>query len=232
MRYTHTLRSYPALATLAFAAGLLLPAQAKEDSPVCNRTIKVQVVALDQPWMWNRLGAAQPGGMIYALARDVVTSGNDSLPDDLKSLKPNELEALCGNVRLRDDKRARPLVLRANKGDCLEITFANLLSPQPVAPQENPPPPPQPTRWAGLNSTGMELVGDINSDASWVGKNANSLAKTGEIKTYKWYATEEGTFLLYSGADTESGVSSQPGLVWRDQRGTRGCGMVSQPDYA
>ena len=175
--------------------------------------------------MWNRLGAAQPGGMIYALARDVVKSADGKpLPDDLKSLKPAELKPLCGYVRLRDDKRARPLVLRANKGDCLEITFANLLSPQPVMEQTNAQ---NPTRWAGLNSTGMELVGEtigdiagINSASSWVGKNANSLAKNGEIKTYRWYAKEEGTFLLYSGADMEGGPLPHQG--WRIKP-TRAC---------
>jgi hypothetical protein len=237
MKLTHTLRTCSFFAILAFTLGLIPPAPAKDSPtpaksspaptkdpspaknspPICNRTIKVQVVALDQPWMWNRLGAAQPGGMIYALARDVISnvkaggvSKDGPLPDDLKSLQA-DLMALCGNVRLRDDKRARPLVLRANKGDCLEITFANLLSPQPPAAQK-PKVGSEPTRWAGLNSTGMELVGDINSDASWVGKNANSLAKNGEIKTYKWYATEEGTFLLYSGADNESGYQANQGL--------------------
>jgi hypothetical protein len=198
------------------------PAVTQESPPICNRKIKVQVVALDQPWMWNRLGAAQPGGMIYALARDVVKADGTPLPDDLNDLKklpPKELEALLGYVRLRDDKRARPLVLRANKGDCLEITFMNLLSKQPVMEQANVLPvpntePPQPaaTRWAGLISTGVELVGDINSDASWVGKNSNSLATNGEIKTYKWYAKEEGTFLLYSGADNEIGYQANQGL--------------------
>ncbi len=219
-------KASPAPANVSPAAAKVAPAPATalaavtQDSPrICNRTIKVQVVALDQPWMWNRLGAAQPGGMIYALARDIVSNvtvgtvvtKDGPLPDDLKSLKPADLTALCANVRLRDDKRARPLVLRANKGDCLEITFANLLSKTPVAVQKKGPGS-DPTRWAGLNATGMELVGDINSDASWVGKNANSLAKNEEIKTYKWYAVEEGTFLLYSGADNESEYQANQGL--------------------
>ena len=203
-------RVSPTPAKVSPTPATVYPTPAKDSAPMCNRTIKVQVVALDQPWMWNRLGASQPGGMIYALARDVVKSADGKpLPDDLKSLKPADLEPLCGYVRLRDDKRARPLVLRANKGDCLEITFANLLSPQPVMEQTNAQ---NPTRWAGLNSTGMELVGDtdgdktgINSASSWVGKNESSLAKNGEIKTYRWYAKEEGTFLLYSGADMEGG---------------------------
>jgi hypothetical protein len=226
MKLTHTLRTCLFFAILAFTAGSISHALAKSPTPakvsptptkasppICNRTIKVQVVALDQPWMWNRLGASQPGGMIYALARDVV-SKDGALPDDLKALQPAALTALCGKVRLRDDKRARPLVLRANKGDCLEITFVNLLSTEPALAfsdqvlKKFPPP----TRWAGLNATGMELVGDISSDSSWVGKNANSLAKNGELKTYKWYAVEEGTFLIYSGADMDSGYQANQGL--------------------
>jgi hypothetical protein len=237
MKMTPMLRT-SFFAILAFTVGLIAPAPAKDSPtpaktspaaakdvpPICNRKIKVQVIALDQPWMWNRLGAAQPGGMIYALARDVVSNvkvgvvnKDGPLPEDLSSLKAADLMLLCGNVRLRDDKRARPLVLRANKGDCLEITFANLLSPQPPAAQK-PKIGSEPTRWAGLNSTGVELVkadtnaAGIDSDASWVGTNANSLAKNGEIKTYKWYATEEGTFLLYSGADNESGYQANQGL--------------------
>jgi hypothetical protein len=227
MKLIHTLRTCLFFAILVSTVGLIShalaqvspapkkvsPAPPKNSAPICNRTIKVQVVALDQPWMWNRLGASQPGGMIYALARDVV-SKDGPLPDDLKSLQTADLTALCGKVRLRDDKRARPLVLRANKGDCLEITFANLLSTEPSLAfsdqvlKKFPPP----TRWAGLNATGMELVGDINSDSSWVGKNANSLAKNGELKTYKWYAVEEGTFLIYSGADMDSGYQANQGL--------------------
>jgi hypothetical protein len=212
----------PAPGTGPLTPAMAAPAVTQDPPRICNRTIKVQVVALDQPWMWNRLGAAQPGGMIYALARDVVSNvkvgtvnKDGPLPDDVKALTPDELKALCGWVRLRDDKRARPLVLRANKGDCLEITFVNLLSPQPVMEQANAPTAdgrPASTRWAGLNSTGVELVGDINSDSSWVGKNQNSLAKNAEIKIYKWYAKEEGTFLLYSGSDNEIGYQANQGL--------------------
>jgi hypothetical protein len=248
MKLTHTLRTWLFFVSLAFAVGLIsaapaqqsparkkpspapkkvsptpanvYPAPAKNSPPTCNRTIRVQVVALDQPWMWNRLGASQPGGMIYALARDVVKSADGKqLPDDLKSLKPADLEPLCGYVRLRDDKRARPLVLRANKGDCLEITFVNLLSPQPVMAQTNAQ---NPTRWAGLNSTGVELVGDISSNASWVGKNENSLAKNGEVKIYRWYAKEEGTFLLYSGADMEGGPLKDQGTGYQANQGLFG----------
>ena len=226
-----------------------LPGVADESAFACKRAIKAQVVALDQPWMWNRLGAAQPGGIIYALYGDVVKSDGSELPDPA-NLSPDDREKLAkdlvGNVRLRDDKRARPLVLRANKGDCLEITFWNLLSPgttkdttkaprfnflsrpsiqqsndklaplellqQKGAAQGTSPLISTKTRWAGIHATGIELVQSIKSDASWVGENPNGLTMPGDIQVYKWYAAEEGTFLIYSPADMEEAEQTQSGL--------------------
>ena len=73
------------------------------------------VVAFEQAYLLNRFGAYVPGGMMFALASDVVPiEGGVKAP---------------GNVRLRPDKRPRPIVLRANEGDCLEVRFTNLLSP-------------------------------------------------------------------------------------------------------
>jgi hypothetical protein len=230
MKQSRKLTGLGAIGVLALIVLSALPAAAEESSFACNRTIKAQVIALDQPWMWNRLGAAQPGGMIYALSVDVVKLDGSELGDPSK-LSPDERQKLAGNVRLRDDKRARPLVLRANKGDCLEITFWNLLGPgAPAGAIYNPTYRPSaqtevdvsrrldvsvasaPTRWAGIHATGIELVGSIKSDASWVGGNPSSLAKPGEVLIYKWYAAEEGTFLIYSPADMESGEQAREGL--------------------
>ena len=72
MKHLKKLRGPVTIGILATVLFLASPAMTEESSIVCNRTVKVQVVALDQPWMWNRLGAAQPGGMIYALYGDVV----------------------------------------------------------------------------------------------------------------------------------------------------------------
>ena len=115
----------------------------------------------------------------------------------------------AGCVTLRPGKRARPIVLRGNVGDCLEITFTNLLCPSPrlfSLPTDNPPPTAyeQPvTREAGVHVAGLELVGSINSDASYVGLNLNSLTPPaaapcapGESKIYRYFARREGTFLL------------------------------------
>jgi len=42
---------------------------------------------------------------------------------------------------VRPDKRPRPIVLRVDVGDCLEVSFQNLLAPQPMIyePLYNPP---------------------------------------------------------------------------------------------
>jgi manganese oxidase len=87
--------------------------------PVCDRTIKADVVALDQAFYNNRLGSIQAGGMMFALRRDVVSIG---MPRG--ALVP-------GYVMLRPDKRPRPIVLRVNVGDCLQVQFQNLLGSLP-----------------------------------------------------------------------------------------------------
>ena len=87
-------------------------------TPNCDRIIKADVVAFDQPFFYNRLGAVNPAGMIYALRRDVKAKTSAGL--------------VPGNVTLKDYKRARPIVLRMNIGDCLQILFQNLLDPERV----------------------------------------------------------------------------------------------------
>jgi hypothetical protein len=97
------------------ATMLCLAASRVAAQPVCSRTIKADVVALDQAFYSNRLGAIQAGGMIFALRRDVVSIDGAGKP------------LAAGKVMLRPDKRPRPMVLRMNVDDCLEIRFQNLL---------------------------------------------------------------------------------------------------------
>jgi manganese oxidase len=161
------------------------PTPAPAPAPVCNRTIKANVVALDQAIMYNRLGAVNPGGMIYALKQDVVAI------DPARGL-------VAGNVRLRGDKRPRPIALRMNTGDCLRITFTNLLSSSPIDDQPA-------TRSAGVHVIGMELVGGMGSDGSNVGNNVPSLVGPGGTAIYTFSATREGNNLMYSTGATTSG---------------------------
>ena len=90
----------------------------------CERTLTANIVTLDQPVLFNRLGASNVNGMIFALERDVINKDSDL------TLNSGGL-ALPGKVALRPDKRPRPVVLRVREGDCLTINLTNLLTPNP-----------------------------------------------------------------------------------------------------
>ncbi len=110
---TGCLHAPPEAAGSPRGAGASVPAPAPASAPA-KRTIHAEVVALEQVVTYNRFGSHNPYAMIYALKRDIVaTDGGD--------------KRLPGAVRLRGDKRPRPLVLRGNVGDVLEIRFTNLL---------------------------------------------------------------------------------------------------------
>ncbi|NPC85160.1 hypothetical protein HPC49_44060, partial [Pyxidicoccus fallax] len=181
------------LAVLTFVA--LLEPDTAQAAPRCERTVTASVVALDQPLFLNRLGARVPGGMVFALQRDVVpTEGTELLP---------------GKVALRPGKRPRPLVLRANVGDCLRVEFTNLLSPaKPQAATQTY------TLNAGVTAIGLPPV---TVDGSFVGANTSTLIPPGAPKlqpdgrrysaVYTFYAEAEGTFLLHStGANFDFGL--------------------------
>jgi manganese oxidase len=126
-----------ALLLCAACVVTVIDAHAADAAPACNRIVTASVVAIEQLYTYNRFGAYNPAGMMYALRRDVVASqdivsaGLSLKEGDAIPAQPDERKdvLLAGKVRLRDDKRPRPLVLRANEQDCLEVTFTNLLSP-------------------------------------------------------------------------------------------------------
>ncbi len=205
--------------------------QEPKKQPTPKRTITAYVVAIDQPYMWNRLGASQPNAMVYALARDVVPTDYDpsinpktGMKETDKTFPPPPFSTYKpGCVRLREDKRPRPLVLRANEGDLLEVHFTNLLATAPPLPipngQNNTS---TETRYAGFHVMGLELYkdGGIGNDSSWVGTNPpvnptstqpgyvaplapnggepGSVCASGATKVYNYYAKAEGTYLVHS----------------------------------
>src|SRR5262249_16711891 len=121
----------------------------------CQRTLTASVVAMAQPIMLNRLGATMPDGLIFALTSDTVANSNP--------------------VQLKPGKRPRPLVLRANVGDCLTITFTNAI---PAANFLNTtlPNAKTGTTEVSLHVQGMEWVQGTQDDASFAGVNNSSLA--------------------------------------------------------
>lgn len=111
--------------------------------------VHADVVALDHLLVYNRFGSFNPFGMIFALAHDVerretaVTAtmagecndrlGTERRKWDLQSLATlnpgsEDLRSHAGEVRLKDCKRPRPLTLRANVGDVLQVRLTNLLT--------------------------------------------------------------------------------------------------------
>ena len=169
----------------------------------CKRNLKADVVAIAQPIFLNRLGAVIPGGMVFALKSDTVGG--------------------LGK-QLRADKRPRPIVLRANVGDCIQITLTNNIPPANfaiTAPTPAPPGLPYNTPEVSLHVQGMEWVTGAKDDGSFVVKNDSSLATPSpspapspgttwpsQTQTYTLYAKAEGTYLMYSMGDTSS-VGSQ-----------------------
>ncbi|HEX8843169.1 MAG TPA: hypothetical protein VF791_00790 [Pyrinomonadaceae bacterium] len=145
-------------------------------------------MAIAQPYMLNRLGASMPNALIYALRGDVM------------SYAP----ANPSNFQLRPWKRARPIVLRANQGDCLKITLTNFTNPKLPDPANDKNFSPSSTPRVSLHVQGMQLVHSIADDGSFVGVNDSSLAVPNVPKVYTLYAQEEGTFLLYSEGDSNT----------------------------
>ena len=183
-------------AGLALLGTLLL---GSADAAACSRTMRADVVALDQAFFYNRLGAVNPAGMIYALRRDVVDGNGVPLTEGGA--------ATPGAVMLREDKRPRPLVLRMNVGDCLSISFQNLLSPSPINNQPA-------TRTASIHVIGAQLVSSIADDGSNVGANASSLVGPGGSAVYTVFAEREGTHLLYSGGAMTGGEGDGGSLAF------------------
>ena len=188
--------------SLAFVAVATAAAQSITIPAKCERVITADVAALEQPLYFNRLNALLPLGEIYALKSDVVSTGTSPVNCDAANAG-----CQAGKVALRAGKRPRPMVLRANVGDCLQINFTNYIESNPAtlpAAQTD-------TRTAGIHITGMELVGSIASDSSYVGTNPNSLSVASPSGTvpattqYTYYAKEEGNFLLYSFDDGDPG---------------------------
>lgn len=179
---------------------------------VSGDTVIINMVALDQHYFYNRLGAAQPTGQMYALEKDVIVG---------------EMNPLKGtwDVRLREGKRPRPIVLRANEGDIVIINFTNYLRPSPWGKKDTvqfyPPygvdqPTVNPifpaTRDAGVHITGMQVVNSIQDGGSFAGSNpVSGLVAPGKSITYTLFAGAVGTYLIASDGSLVGNGSTRGG---------------------
>ena len=193
----------------------------------CQRTLVANVVALDQPLMFNRLGAQNANGMMFALQQDVV--------DEHQVPLSKGGAAVPGKVTLRPDKRPRPIVLRVAAGDCLTVNLTNLLDYQAnpnkhgldhdenenenevegeeeegaevndgtgehfVADEQVR------DRHVGFQVNGLQAVNGISDIATYAGRNPNALIAPGATRTYTLYAEREGVFAATSHGATFGG---------------------------
>ena len=202
--HSRTRRGVPlaglAVALASLAGSLALPAYA---GFTCERQVTANLVAFDKPIMYNRLGAGNVNGMMFALKRDVINTSTQ-LPLTAGGA------AVAGQLDLRPDKRHRPLVLRVRRGDCLTVTLQNLLTPaanplnvpltEPSGQVHTVPLDEQVTgRFVGFHASGVQLVNTIADDGSNTGTNASSLVASGGSRSYVVYAEKEGVFNVTSG---------------------------------
>src|ERR1051326_340644 len=188
------------------AATTTTPAKPATATPVmqqCTRTVTADVVAIPKALMLNRLGASIPNAFVFALRSDTIISNN--------------------TIQLRPGKRPRPIVLRANVGDCLRVKFENAIPP--AAFDQFPPKPANPTsaqvgtQELSLHIQGQEWTTGPGDDGSFVGNNSSSLASPvpaptpppmpGPTQTYTLFVRNEGTYLLYTMGDTTAQPTGQ-----------------------
>lgn len=150
--------------------------------PSCTPVIRYEVVALNTPLIYNNFGDNDPCGIVFALARD-----EQAIRDGI--LNPE------------------PLILRANVGDCVEVTLHNKLvncfhhgafHGYPQVPVEAPFP-------ASLRislHTQLLAYDPRGSDGATVGFNPDQTIGPGESITYRWYVDKEvGACNLWDMAD-------------------------------
>ncbi len=194
--------------------------EAQQQAPFkSGQVVKADIIAINVPIMYNRLGTIQPMGLMYALKSDVEKDPDLTTIFEGIVTKCSEipLDVCAGCMRLKDGKRPRPLVLRANEGDILEITLTNGIYPPPPLPggkkgygiSSNPDTANAAVLFVGMTIHGMNYVDNIGSDVNFIGSNSNYLVKTNQSHTFRLYAKNEGAYLI---RDPASNATSEVGL--------------------
>ncbi len=161
------MRAFVAVATgavtLLTTAALTSVAPAASAAPGClaggPTDASFDVTAIDVDIPVNRFGDHDPQGTMYAL-----TSAIPAIRQQEQSQQVS--------IGLRDDP-IQPLVIRANEGDCVAITFTNQTSRGSV----------------GMHIDGLEFAVDSSGDQ--VGSNPSSAAGPGDTVTYRYAVPDD-----------------------------------------
>lgn len=133
------------------------------------RTYDIEAISI--PIVYNKYGDHDPNGLLYVLAKD----------------SQRIQERARENFRLDPPQpyvEVRPLVIRANVGEEIQINFRNKLN-----------------RRASIHVQGMRYS-VLSSDGANVGFNPDTT--TNDFIQYTWYADREGVFLFSDLADPRS----------------------------
>lgn len=127
-----------------------------------------EIEAIEIPIVYNKYGAHDPNGLLYVLKKDAEHVRSCAMQNFLK-----EVPQPCDEVK--------PLVIRANKGDTVVVTFTHSLN-----------------RPLSIHVQGMAY--DVQtSDGASVGYNKDST--TFHRITYTWYAKHEGVYIFHDMGD-------------------------------
>jgi len=172
-----------------------------------GRTVLADVVALDQPIVYNRFGSHNPYAMMYALKRDVIDLDSGKTLDKLTDA---EIASRSCRVALKPGKRPRPMALRANLGDRVDVKFTNLLCASASGMGTNKPM----TRVASMMFNGVQhLKGDPSYNTFDPRITGISGIHPGQTITYKLVMEREGSHLIHdngapSGGESDGGSNS------------------------
>ena len=140
--------------------------------PKEQKTRFYEIEAIELPIVYNKYGDHDPNGLMYVLKKDADRIRKAALQKF--ALEPPQP---CEEVK--------PLVIRANVGDKIEISFTHFLK-----------------RALSIHVQGLRY--DVQtSDGTSVGWNQDSTTQKKAL--YTWYADEEGVFSFQDMGDTRSG---------------------------
>ncbi len=157
-------------------------------------------VAVNGPDGFPHFTDGDPDGMVFVLQRDQAAVQNWHRP-----LVGNAADGYAGDPAAGRRLRPRPLVLRANAGECIQVTLTNELDPAQMAPLL-----PQVDPHVSMHAFGVSYAPNTG-DGSSVGHNADTTVGVGEAITYFWRApSSEGLYLfrdmgMPAGANADGG---------------------------
>ena len=139
--------------------------------PTPAKTRFYEIEAIEIPIVYNKYGDHDPDGLLYVLKKDAERIREGALRNFFQ-----EVPQPYGEVQ--------PLVIRANKGEDVVISFSHSLD-----------------RPLSIHVQGMEY--DVQtSDGANVGYNKDSTTRS-QI-TYTWHARHEGVYIFHDMGDTRS----------------------------